>query len=97
MADVEKIGLMGHSLGGAASVSVGRYRDDVDADIDLDGTMLGEQLGFEYGKYQYEEEPYPVPLFAPPLAAALGTGTVDATECKKTPISGVLQEKCCQV
>lgn len=38
-----------------------------------------------------------LPLFAPPLAAALGTGTVDATECKKTPISGVLQEKCCQV
>ena len=91
MADVEKIGLMGHSLGGAASVSVGRYRDDVDAVIDLDGTMLGEQLGFEYGKYQYEEEPYPVPLFAPPLAAALGTGTVDATECIEAVNAMVLE------
>lgn len=53
MADVDKIGLMGHSLGGAASVSVGRYRDDVDAVIDLDGTMLGEQTGYADGKYQY--------------------------------------------
>ena len=144
MADVEKIGLMGHSLGGAASVSVGRYRDDVDAVIDLDGTMLGEQLGFEDGKYQYEEEPYPVPLFAldseshyeqgqkygtlyvnqyvlehamdakheyiagaahmnftdlplfaPPLAAALGTGTVDATECIEAVNEMVLEYMNC--
>ena len=140
MADVEKIGLMGHSLGGAASVSVGRYRDDVDAVIDLDGTMLGEQIGFADGKYQYVEEPYPVPLFAldseshyeqgqkygtlyvnqyvlehaldakheyiagaahmnftdlplfsPPLAAALGTGTVDSTECIEAVNAMVLE------
>ena len=144
MADVEKIGLMGHSLGGAASVSVGRYRDDVDAVIDLDGTMLGEQIDFADGKYQYEEEPYPVPLFAldseshyeqgqkygtlyvnqyvlehaldakheyiagaahmnftdlplfaPPLAAALGTGTVDATECIETVNAMVLEYMNC--
>ena len=144
MADVEKIGLMGHSLGGAASVSVGRYRDDVDAVIDLDGTMLGEQIGFEDGKYQYEEEPYPVPLFAldseshyeqgqkygtlyvnqyvlehaldakheyiagaahmnftdlplfaPPLASALGTGTVDATECMEAVNAMVLEYMNC--
>lgn len=140
MADVEKIGLMGHSLGGAASVSVGRYRDDVDAVIDLDGTMLGEQINFADGKYQYVEEPYPIPvfaldseshysqcqeygsqyvnqyvlehaldakheyipgaahmnftdlpLFAPPLAAMLGTGTVDATECIETMNEMVLE------
>lgn len=144
MADVEKIGLMGHSLGGAASVSVGRYRNDVDAVIDLDGTMLGEQIGFEDGKYQYEEEPYPVPLFAldseshyeqgqkygtlyvnqyvlehaldakheyiagaahmnftdlplfaPPLASALGTGTVDATECIEAVNAMVLEYMNC--
>ena len=62
MTDVEKIGLMGHSLGGAASVTVGRQRDDVGAVIDLDGTMLGEQLGYKNGSYQYYEEAYPIPL-----------------------------------
>lgn len=64
MTDTSKIGVMGHSLGGAASVTLGRERDDVDAVIDLDGTMLGEQLSFENGTYQYNEEPYPVPILA---------------------------------
>ena len=82
---------MGHSLGGAASVSVGRYRDDVDAVIDLDGTMLGEKIDFVDGKYQYVEEPYPVPLFAPPLASALGTGMVDAPECIEAVNAMVLE------
>lgn len=64
MADVEEIGLMGHSLGGAASVTVGRERDDINAVIDLDGTMLGEQLTYENGEYQYYDEPYPVPILS---------------------------------
>ena len=63
MTKVEKIGLMGHSLGGAASVTVGRQREDIDAVIDLDGTMLGEQLSYENESYQYYEEAYPTPLF----------------------------------
>lgn len=136
MTDTEKIGLMGHSLGGAASVTVGRERDDIDAVIDLDGTMLGEQLSYENGICRYYDEPYPVPilsidneehyrqgkegaaqsvlyvnnvvlehavdsrhtyfagsghmnftdlpLFAPPLASLLGTGSVDEEECIKT-------------
>lgn len=41
IADTDRIGVMGHSLGGAASVSMGRKRQDVDAVIDIDGTMLG--------------------------------------------------------
>lgn len=60
--DVEKIGLFGHSMGGAASVQLGRERDDIDAVIDLEGTMLGEYIGFENGMEIYNEEPYPVPL-----------------------------------
>lgn len=64
LADCEKIGLMGHSLGGAASVSLGRTRDDIGAVIDLDGTMLGEELAFEDGHYVFIEEPYPVPLLS---------------------------------
>lgn len=62
--DLDRIGMMGHSLGGATSVTIGRERSDVKAVIDLDGTMLGEELGYENGAYQYYEEPYPVPLLA---------------------------------
>lgn len=76
MMDTEKIGVMGHSLGGAAAELLGRLRDDIDAVIDLDGTMLGEQIelvecepyefeGIEYHeKYVINEEPYPVPLLS---------------------------------
>lgn len=64
MTDVEKIGLMGHSLGGAESVAVGRQRTDIGAVIDLDGTMLGEQIKYEDGCYEYCEEAYPIPLLS---------------------------------
>ena len=60
--DTEKIGLMGHSLGGATAVSLGRERSDIDAVIDLDGTILGEIKGVENGKNVYYSEPYPVPV-----------------------------------
>lgn len=60
--DPEKIGLFGHSLGGAAVVAVGRQRDDTSAVIDLEGTMLGEYQGYADGKHTYCEEPYPLPL-----------------------------------
>lgn len=62
--DTEKIGLMGHSLGGAASVTLGRTREDIDAVINLDGTMLGEQFGYDSdsGNYEFYNEAYPVPL-----------------------------------
>ena len=60
--DIDKIGLFGHSLGGATSVSLGRERKDVDAVIVLDGTMLGERTEVEDGKYVYYNEPYPVPI-----------------------------------
>lgn len=60
--DAEKIGLMGHSLGGATAVQLGRERSDIDAVIDLEGTMLGEYVGFENGYEIYNEEPYPIPV-----------------------------------
>lgn len=60
--DKEKIGLFGHSLGGATAAKLGRDRGDVDAVIVVDGTMLGEEIGFADGKAVLDETPYPVPL-----------------------------------
>lgn len=62
LVDTEKIGLFGHSMGGASSVEVGRERDDIDAVIDLEGTMFGEYTGCAEGVYSFREEPYPIPL-----------------------------------
>lgn len=60
--NTEKIGLMGHSLGGAASAQIGRIRGDIDAVIVLDGTMLGEEVAFKNGTVVLNDVPYPVPL-----------------------------------
>lgn len=74
MIDFDKIALIGHSLGGATAVSVGRNRTDVSAVVDLDGTMLGEQIElvdcepYEFEgkihnqKYICNEDPYPVAI-----------------------------------
>ncbi|MDO3409285.1 alpha/beta hydrolase [Saccharibacillus sp. CPCC 101409] len=61
--DPEKIGLFGHSLGGAASAEIGRQRPDIDAVAVLDATMLGERVGFDGENFILNESPYPVPLF----------------------------------
>jgi dienelactone hydrolase len=62
MIDPEHIGLFGHSLGGASSAEVGRLRQDIDAVIVLDGTMIGEEVSEEGGKTIFNDTPYPVPL-----------------------------------
>ncbi len=62
MINTEKIGLMGHSLGGASSAQIGRERDDIDAVIVLDGTMLGEEVAFENSAIVLNDTPYPIPL-----------------------------------
>lgn len=60
--DSGRIGLMGHSLGGATSAQIGRTRDDIDAVIVLDGTMLGEEVAFEDDGVVLNDTPYPIPL-----------------------------------
>ena len=60
--DFSKIGLMGHSMGGATSVQLGRQRDDVTAVVDLDGTMLGEYTGVADGHLIVNEGRYMVPV-----------------------------------
>ncbi len=60
--DTKKIGLMGHSMGGATAVELGRTREDIDAVIDLEGTMLGEYVDFQNGYPVYEKAAYPTAL-----------------------------------
>lgn len=60
--DVKKIGLLGHSMGGASSVQLGRERDDIGAVIDLEGSMFGEYTGVKDGVGVYKKEPYPIPI-----------------------------------
>ncbi len=58
----EKIGLLGHSLGGAAAAQLGRDRSDVDAVAVIDGTMIGEEIAFKDGHPVLNTEAYPIPL-----------------------------------
>ncbi len=58
----EKIGLFGHSLGGATAAELGRQRSDIDAVVVIDGTMLGEKVGFKDGKSVLNSTPYPIPI-----------------------------------
>jgi dienelactone hydrolase len=60
--DTGKIGLIGHSMGGAAVVEVGRQRQDVSGVIDLDGDLLGEYQDFVDGKPVIDHDPYPNPI-----------------------------------
>lgn len=60
--DIEKIGVLGHSLGGATAAQIGRDDEAVDAVIVIDGTMLGEIVGFEDGKEIISDVPYPKPI-----------------------------------
>lgn len=60
--DKNKIGVFGHSLGGATAATIGRERKDIDAVIVIDGTMFGEIIGVVEGKEQLNQTPYPVPI-----------------------------------
>lgn len=60
--NLDKIGLFGHSLGGATAVAVGRQRNDIDAVINLEGTMWGEYKGYENDEFVINAELYQIPL-----------------------------------
>lgn len=60
--DIECIGVLGHSMGGATAAWIGREDDAIDAVIVLDGTLMGEIVGFEQGKEVLTDVPYPKPI-----------------------------------
>lgn len=60
--DVERIGVMGHSLGGSAALGIPRQRDDIDAVIALESPYLYDIVGVENNQFVFTSEPYPVPV-----------------------------------
>lgn len=60
--DENKIGLMGHSLGGAASAQIGREREDISAVVNIDGSMLGEYSINDNNHIVINNKPYPLAL-----------------------------------
>lgn len=55
--DLEHIGMFGHSMGGAAAVEIARERKEIDAIVVLDGTFIGEYVGYENGQEVFNEKP----------------------------------------
>ncbi len=60
--DPSKIGVMGHSLGGAAALAVGRMRGDLGAVIALESPFMYDIVGVEDGEFVFTAAPYPLPV-----------------------------------
>lgn len=60
--DGERVGVMGHSLGGAAALGIGRIRDDISAVVALESPVLGDIEDVADGEFVWNEDPYPVPV-----------------------------------
>lgn len=60
--DETRIGVMGHSLGGSATLGIGRTRKDVGAAIALESPFLCDITGIRDGEFVFNDEPYPVPV-----------------------------------
>jgi len=62
LVDVERIGVMGHSLGGSAALAIPRQRNDIDAVIALEAPFLYDIVGVENGEFVWLDQPYPAPV-----------------------------------
>jgi pimeloyl-ACP methyl ester carboxylesterase len=60
--DTANIGVMGHSLGGAAALGIGRQRDDVKAVIALEAPFLYDIVGVENDAFVFIDAVYPIPV-----------------------------------
>ena len=60
--DKEKIGIMGHSLGGSAALAMPRIRDDVDVVVALESPYLFDIVAVENGEFIWCDAIYQVPI-----------------------------------
>lgn len=60
--DTEKIGVIGHSLGGAAALGIGRMRSDIVAIVALEAPFMHDILDVERDAFVFETAEYPVPV-----------------------------------
>ncbi|QCJ44988.1 alpha/beta hydrolase [Bacillus sp. S3] len=61
--NTEKIGVFGHSMGGASSVWLGRERDDIDAVVNIDAPFFSDLVyKKEIGDYAARDEAFKTPL-----------------------------------
>lgn len=64
LVDASRIGVIGHSLGGAAAVGVGRMRDDVGAVIALEAPFMTEIVDVDREGFVWADDAYPTPLLS---------------------------------
>lgn len=62
LVDRDRIGLVGHSLGGAAVYGAARIRDDIDAVVGLEAPFMTEIVDVEESEFVWNPDPYPVPV-----------------------------------
>lgn len=62
LVNTEKIGVIGHSLGGSAALGIGRLRSDIGAVIALESPFLCDILDVEKDLFVFESAEYPVPV-----------------------------------
>jgi dienelactone hydrolase len=60
--DPEKIGVMGHSLGGSAALGIGRLREDIRAVVALEAPFMVDIVGVADGEFIWNDKPYPIPV-----------------------------------
>jgi dienelactone hydrolase len=60
--DINKIGVMGHSLGGSAALGVGRMRNDIKAVIALESPFMCDIKGVNGNKFIFSDDIYPIPM-----------------------------------
>lgn len=62
LVDTEKIGVMGHSLGGSAALGIGRMREDISAVVALESPFMYDIEGVINREFVFLDEEYPVPV-----------------------------------
>ena len=62
LVDGARIGVMGHSFGGAAALAIPRQRDDIAAVIALESPYLYDIVGVENDEFVWADPMYPVPV-----------------------------------